>query len=84
VYMKKNSGQSSKITNQDIRSFLEEHFGFMNFKDLQAYDHEYCNPEYDQHHEFFLFIWCILTCRLEIAKIFLRLGKVSADLNFDF
>ncbi len=71
---------------------MSKHFYFINFKYLPLYDgngnHEADNEveDYelndntdktvDDNHEIYLFIWCILSGRIELAKTFWRHGRV--------
>jgi hypothetical protein len=48
---------------------------------VYTYD-DYDGESIDEYHEFYLFIWCILTNKLEIAKSFWRLGKVCFQIFF--
>lgn len=43
-------------------------------KMLMSEEEEYCSRKINE--EFNLFLWAVLTNRIEIAKIFWRLGKV--------
>jgi hypothetical protein len=51
----------------------------MNFEYLPFYDiadDDETDYVVEDFHEFYLFIWCVLTNRLEMAKVFWRLGNV--------
>jgi hypothetical protein len=58
----------------------------MNFHLLTVYNIEDSDDtndsEIEEFREFYLFIWCILTNRFEIAKTFWRLGNVSSCFKF--
>ncbi len=69
------------ITNAYIKMFLEQKFYFIDLSYLEIYENDDTDVDdndgpFDEYHEFYLFIWCILTNRLMIAKTFWRLGKV--------
>ncbi len=74
MYLEKKGERRSQITHARIKKFLKEHFYSINFEYLPMYNNE--EKDDDGFHEFYLFIWCVLTNRLQIAKTFWRLGKV--------
>jgi hypothetical protein len=74
VYLEKNGESQTEITHSIIKKFLKDQFYFLNFKLLPLYNEQ--EDDENGNEEFYLFIWCILTDRLDIARIFWRLGKV--------
>ncbi len=76
VYSKKTGKYLSQVDNDSIKNFLKDQFYFLNFDLLPMYNNNEEEKTQDEFKEFYLFIWCILTNRLEIAKRFWSLGKV--------
>jgi hypothetical protein len=82
VYLQKKDRKSKykSITHATVKEFLAREFYFINLDLLPAYsfedDDDASDMQIPHFHEFYLFIWCVLTNRLEIAKIFWCLGNV--------
>lgn len=74
MYLKQTNSKVSNITVDDIKNFLNRLFPGANFYFLP--DRFYQSSEDKCDAELNLFLWAILSNRIEIAKIFWRLGKV--------
>jgi hypothetical protein len=80
-YLKKASKYSKIDDNfnfqyKNIEKLRKEIFPTINFNLLPTIEESESMNEFVEEPEMYLFFWCILTNRIEIAKIFWKLGKV--------